>query len=122
MKAGFIVKITENIILGINQKPDLLTSCNLLTEIDKSGIMIIILNKKINPLIPKFSKKNKESIAKIWKSLKNQNSLRVDRVSKSKALLKQSITELIKSSKILFGIAIILKTSHQDILVLHRHS
>ncbi len=122
MKAGFIVKITENIILGINQKPDLLTSCNLLTEIDKSGIMIIILNKKINPLIPKFSKKNKESIAKIWKSLKNQNSLRVDRVSKSKALLKQSITELIKSSKILFGIAIILKTSHLDIHVLHRHS
>ena len=46
MKAGFIVKITENIILGINQKPDLLTSCNLLTEIDKSGIMIIMLNKK----------------------------------------------------------------------------
>ena len=122
MKAGFIVKITENIILGINQKPDLLTSCNLLTEIDKSGIMIIILNKKINPLIPKFSKKNKESIAKIWKSLKNQNSLRVDRVSKSKALLKQSITELIKSSKIFTVIAIILKTSHQDIRVLHRHS
>jgi hypothetical protein len=48
--------------------------------------------------------------------------LRVDRVSKSKALLKQSITELIKSSKILFGIAIILKTSHLDIHVLHRHS
>ena len=37
-------------------------------------------------------------------------------------LLKQSITELIKSSKIFTVIAIILKTSHQDIRVLHRHS
>jgi hypothetical protein len=59
------------------------------------------------PVIPMLSIKLKDRNIKILKICQYQNSFLGERVSKSKALLKQLVTELIKSSKTFIGIAII---------------
>ena len=96
-------------MLSITHKPDLLISCNLRTETDNSGIKKIKLDIKSIPFRPKLSTKVKDKNIRILKTCQHQNSFLEERLSKSKALLKQLKTELIKSSKIFIGILLYRK-------------